>query len=109
MTAATTPTDIRVDLKKRQLSVDWQDGYTSHLAFELLRQQCPCAVCNELRAEANADPLRILSSDQANASGELDPETPVQEVGRYALQFFWTDGHRTGIYTYPFLRELGEK
>ena len=108
MNMAITPTDIRIDLKQRRLSIDWQDGHTSHLAFEMLRKECPCAVCNELRMEADSDPLRILSADQANASGDLDPKEPVQEVGRYALQFLWADGHRTGIYTYSLLRQLGE-
>lgn len=27
-------------------------------------------------------------------------------VGRYALQIFWSDGHSTGIYTFPYLREI---
>ena len=27
-------------------------------------------------------------------------------VGRYALQFEWSDGHDSGIYTYEYLREL---
>ena len=28
------------------------------------------------------------------------------EVGRYALQFLWTDGHSTGIYPFRMLRRL---
>jgi DUF971 family protein len=28
------------------------------------------------------------------------------EVGDYALQLTWGDGHATGIYTFVFLREL---
>ena len=51
----------------------------------------------------------MLSADQANARGELDLQYPVEKVGQYALQFFWADGHRTGIYTYDFLRQLGTK
>jgi DUF971 family protein len=27
-------------------------------------------------------------------------------VGRYAIQFHWSDGHSTGIYTFEHLREL---
>jgi DUF971 family protein len=30
----------------------------------------------------------------------------VQPVGRYALQFSWSDGHDTGIYSYALLRRL---
>jgi len=27
-------------------------------------------------------------------------------VGNYALQFFWNDGHNTGIYTWEYLHRL---
>ena len=27
-------------------------------------------------------------------------------VGRYALQFLWSDGHDTGIYPYEMLRKI---
>jgi DUF971 family protein len=27
-------------------------------------------------------------------------------VGRYALNFRWSDGHETGIYSFQYLRDL---
>jgi DUF971 family protein len=30
----------------------------------------------------------------------------VELVGQYALQFEWSDGHRTGIYSFERLRQL---
>lgn len=30
-------------------------------------------------------------------------------VGRYALNFRWSDGHETGIYSFRYLRELCEQ
>ena len=30
----------------------------------------------------------------------------VSLVGNYAIQFFWDDGHHTGIYTWEYLRQL---
>ena len=30
----------------------------------------------------------------------------IESVGRYALQFKWSDGHDTGIYSYTLLRGL---
>ena len=30
----------------------------------------------------------------------------VELVGNYALQFFWSDGHNTGIYTWDYLYRL---
>jgi DUF971 family protein len=29
-------------------------------------------------------------------------------VGRYAINFRWSDGHDTGIYSFRYLRELDE-
>ncbi len=101
------PTDIAIDLKKSEVRIKWQDELLSIYTLDQLRQSCPCAVCNDLREKAQSNPLQVLSADQANARGELDPQYPVEKVGQYALQFFWADGHRTGIYTYEFLRQLG--
>lgn len=30
----------------------------------------------------------------------------IEVVGNYALQFFWDDGHHTGIYTWDYLYRL---
>lgn len=95
------PTNIEVDIKQSEVRITWTDGYLSTYPLEYLRKICPCAVCNEQRN--NDDPLRVLKPDQM-ASGKLDPDHPVEMVGNYALQFFWDDGHRTGIYTFEFLR-----
>jgi DUF971 family protein len=32
----------------------------------------------------------------------------IEYVGRYALQFRWSDGHSTGLYTFELLRRLSE-
>ena len=97
------PADIQVDLKNGEVRIAWTDGLKSTYPLEYLRKICPCAACNEQRS--NDDPLRVLSPDQAQASGRLSPDNPVEMVGNYALQFFWDDGHRTGIYSFEFLRQ----
>jgi DUF971 family protein len=96
------PTDIGVDLKHGELCITWADGLKSVYSLEYLRKICPCAVCNEQRSDDN--PLRVFSPDQAMASGKLSPDHPVEMVGNYALQFFWDDGHQTGLYTFEYLR-----
>ncbi|HMQ54510.1 MAG TPA: DUF971 domain-containing protein [Anaerolineae bacterium] len=97
------PTNIEVDLKKREVRIDWADGAKSLYPLDYLRKICPCAACNEMRKDD--DPLRVLKPEQARASGDLFLSTPVELVGNYALQFNWIDGHRTGIYTFEFLRQ----
>ena len=101
--AQKTPTDIEVDMKQREVRIIWGDDVQSVFTFDHLRKICPCATCNEQRA--NHDPLRILKADQLVVSANLPEDNPVEMVGNYALQFFWGDGHRTGIYTFQFLRE----
>jgi DUF971 family protein len=98
-----TPRNIEVDLKGRQVRITWADEYHSVYPLDYLRQICPCATCNAQRR--NQDPLRILKPDQIVTKAELQADRPVEMVGNYALQFFWTDGHNAGIYSFEFLRE----
>ncbi|MFQ5916002.1 MAG: DUF971 domain-containing protein [Nitrospinota bacterium] len=111
-TDATRPIDIRVD-KKRLLYVEWRDGHKSRFPLGYLRKICPCATCNDLRqklAEPKPQPaakgftsLTVLpdSAPRAASSTEIREANP---VGRYALQFVWSDGHDAGIYSFEFLR-----
>jgi DUF971 family protein len=97
------PLNIEVDIKQREVRITWADGYRSVYTLDYLRKICPCAVCNEQRR--NQDPLRVLRPDQVVMKAELRPDHPAEMVGNYALQFFWADGHNTGIYSYEFLRQ----
>ena len=98
-----TPLDIAIDLKQREVRIKWQDGHNSVYSLDFLRQNCPCALCEDERKKAETVPMYVAPP----VTGELEPERPAEMVGQYALQFFWTDGHRSGIYTYEYLRQLG--
>lgn len=83
------------------LRVVWGDGRECRYGAAALRRVCPCAQCvNEytgervLRPETVPDDLTIQSLDL---------------VGRYALNFRWSDNHATGIYSFRLLRELCEQ
>ena len=39
-------------------------------------------------------------------AGDALTLTKVEQLGHYALQLFWKDGHHTGIYDYEYLRRL---
>jgi ATP-binding protein involved in chromosome partitioning len=80
------------------VEIAWTDGQVSRLPFRALRQACPCALCvDEWSGERRMDPNRILMSVRP-----LD----IRRVGRYGLQFQWSDLHGSGIYTYDYLRSL---
>ena len=99
------PTNIEVDLKQSEVRITWADGLTSHYSLEYLRKNCPCATCEEQR-KMRDDPLYVLPPSMLTVSANLDAENPVEMVGNYALQFFWDDGHRTGLYTFGYLRQI---
>ncbi len=81
-----------------RLRITWNDGHESVYAVRTLRLACRCAHCVE---EFTGRPL--LRPD-----GVPDDVKPVRvsPVGRYALQFEWSDGHDSGIYTYEYLRQI---
>lgn len=95
----------------RAISIQWSDGLTHALAAKRLRQSCPCATCREKRqAPVPADPpgkrsLTILSP------AELQPLTvdKMAPAGAYAYNIAFSDGHRSGLFTFEFLRALGEE
>jgi len=89
--------DLRAD---GGLSILWDDGHRAAYSAPRLRLACKCALCEDewtgtRRIEAAAVPadIRLLG---------------VKPVGRYGLQFDWSDGHSTGIYTFDRLRGLCE-
>jgi DUF971 family protein len=93
-----SPSSIERQPAEQTLLVTWPDGVAGKLALVELRGQCMCARCvDELTGE------RILDLDG------IDPDIAIRElklVGNYALKISWSDGHDTGLYTWPHLRRL---
>lgn len=97
----TTPKDLKVKIKEQRLVVDWQDGVRSEYSLGELRRQCPCATCRSDRGKQGDNPLQILRADPSGIQ-----VSHAQLVGTYAIQFFWSDGHNTGIFDFRYLRSL---
>ena len=95
------PTNITADREKRQLFISWDDGHESVYPFDGLRAVCPCVECKGGHAHMGGPPDPKLVRDAPQTDLNLEQ---VSAVGSYALQFFWTDGHATGIYTWDLLR-----
>lgn len=97
------PTRIHVDRRLNHLLVEWADGQVRTIDLRLIRQQCPCALCDDVRAkEKKHSGLHMVTKAEM-------PSTVLTEiipVGNYAIQIRWEDGHDTGIYTYRFLKEM---
>ena len=98
MDPSSTPVDIGPTEDGSALRIEWRDGVVStHLPRDL-RLACPCAGCvDEMTGRPLLDPATV-------PEGVYPAE--IRYVGRYALQFMWSDGHSAGLYTFPYLRRL---
>lgn len=91
------------------VDITWADGHQSHYDFPYLRDECPCATCNDEREKKES----LASSSSAFAASPVlpmfKPKARAQaatQVGNYAIQFTFSDGHATGIYSYDHLRTI---
>ena len=83
------------------LRITWADGRVCDYQAANLRRACPCAQCvNEWTGQRTLQPESI--SDEVEISD-------LSIVGRYALNFRWSDNHETGIYSFQYLRDLCER
>jgi DUF971 family protein len=78
------------------MEIDWEDGQTSVLPHRFLRGFCPCAGC-----QGHSGPIAFMDGGDRELRD-------IDEVGQYALKLVWGDGHNTGIYSFRFLRTLGD-
>jgi DUF971 family protein len=93
---------IPVELRKRSggasLAITWADGHTGEYAAVYLRGHCPCAHCvDESTGHRKVGPLHIVPDVSL---------LKIVPVGNYAVQLEWSDGHRTGLYSFEYLRSL---
>ncbi len=104
---ATDPVKVRVHKSEGTgMEIDWRDGHKSAWGFRWLRDACPCATCHEER-ETEGRPLGVAKPRPgALLPMYQDPPRPtvVEPAGRYAIIFNWNDGHKSGIYSWDFLR-----
>lgn len=95
----TWPEDIRYEKGQRLLHIKFDNGSTYALTAELLRVESPSA---EVQGHS--------PSQKQLVSGKADIDiTAIEAVGNYAIRLTFSDGHNSGIYTWPYLAELGEK
>jgi DUF971 family protein len=102
------------------ISITFQDlGDTQHtlnIPSNILRRECPCASCQQRRGDTSHEtPLTgqakkssLLKVIHASSEEEYNLEK-IWLLGNYAIGMKWADGHDSGIYTFPFLKELAEK
>ena len=86
-----------------ELALAWSDGGENFIRLKALREACPCAVC-----QGEPDALGRVAKPPVAHTEKSFQALRMQQVGGYALQVFWADGHSSGIYPYSLLRGLGK-
>lgn len=92
------PLRIEPTEDRERLQIEWKDGVVSEYVPRYLRLFCPCAGCVD-----EMSGVRTLIPESVDAN--IYP-TAIHYIGQYALQFVWSDGHSTGLYTFEYLREI---
>src|SRR5271155_4018232 len=100
------PTEVKIHVKTGTgVDIVWADAHSSHFDFPFLRDNCPCATCNDERLKKESAPaiasLPLLPMYKPKARAQS-----AATVGNYAIQINFSDGHSTGIYSYDYLRTL---
>ena len=83
------------------LVVVWYDGSEAIIKYADLRKACPCAFCS-----GEKDVLGNKYGGASIVAGDV-VVVRYERVGHYGVQFFWSDGHKDGIYTFELLNSLG--
>jgi len=91
--------DIR---KNKGIDIEWSNGDHVFYSTDLLRKMSPSADAKTTRDELDSNPLAILPI----TSGGVLTITDADLVGNYAVRLTFSDGHRTGIYSWDYLRSL---
>lgn len=87
-----------IEESDREVSIQWSNSDESTYSANQLRRSCPCASCvNEWTGE------KILIAESVAQDLSF---SHISIVGRYALNFHFSDGHDTGIFSFEYLRSL---
>ena len=94
------PVKIKV-IDKKDLQIVWDNGSEDLLNLKQLRKLCPCATCFAERVKQSKMYIPIFADNQITVKSII-------QVGNYAIQINWNDGHNTGIYEYVYLNNFSE-
>ncbi|MGF1531600.1 MAG: gamma-butyrobetaine hydroxylase-like domain-containing protein [Puniceicoccaceae bacterium] len=97
------PAPTQIELIGEFLTLLWPDGREDFLDAELLRLHSPSA---ENQGEVDILGIRHGGDDRIRHRGVSISH--FNRVGNYAIQIVFSDGHRTGLYSWNLLRQIGD-
>lgn len=93
------PSEIRVSTDKRVLKISFEDGSNFSIPAEMMRVLSPSA---EVQGHGPGQKVTVPGKRLVGIRN-------VFAAGNYAIRIAFDDGHDSGIFTWRYLRELGEK
>ena len=97
--SALIPSEVKLHQASRVLELAFPNGRHFRLPYEFLRVHSPSA---EVRGHG--------PGQETLQTGKRDVTiTDVEAVGHYALRPTFSDGHSSGIYSWEYLYDLGER
>jgi|JI10StandDraft_1071094.scaffolds.fasta_scaffold27006_4 DUF971 family protein len=87
-----------------EIAIRWNDGSEDYLPMERLRAWSPSA-------ENMGERDLVGRQYGGHEKPQSFPGVTVRgwnKVGGYALQFLFSDGHNTGIFSFDYLKKLGQ-
>ncbi|MGH7995842.1 MAG: gamma-butyrobetaine hydroxylase-like domain-containing protein [Opitutaceae bacterium] len=87
-----------------EVAISWSDGIETYFKADALRAASPSA---ETQGERD-----IFGSQYGGGGARRFVGVTVtgwEPVGNYAIRFDFSDGHRTGLYGYEYLRRLAKQ
>lgn len=94
-----TPQDITVHSASRVFEVAFSDGARFRIPFELMRVYSPSA-----EVQGHGPGQETLQTGKRDVT-----VVALEQVGNYAVQPTFSDGHESGIYTWEYLYFLGSQ
>ncbi|OLP56719.1 hypothetical protein BJF92_11600 [Rhizobium rhizosphaerae] len=93
------PTELSVSKDRRAMTVSFTDGARFVLPAERMRVLSPSA---EVQGHGPGQKVTVPGKRDVGIRA-------VQPTGNYAVRIAFDDGHDTGIFTWSYLRQLGEE
>ncbi len=92
------PTELRVSKDRQRLLVTFNDGASFDISAELMRVASPSA---EVQGHGPGQKVTVAGKREVGIM-------TIAPTGNYAVRVGFDDMHDTGIFTWTYLRELGE-
>ena len=93
------PSEIRLRRQSRLLEVAFGEAERYQLPFEFLRVHSPSA---EVKGHGPGQETLVIGKQDVGVSA-------IEPAGQYAIRLVFDDGHDTGLYSWKYLRELGQQ